>query len=188
MHRKAQPPRTSLIMVSRTNNLQFAIYIIVITMMTTTLLVDATADDQQQTTSMNFQNTTTASTTPKPHHTGIRNMLLSSNNELWDALIKDCLTRPTMSCFQKNVHSYLDTALTIKDVNVTDGFKFLQNKVDLLRSSGKEAEIENDIPYDDDVDDDADDTGRSGMFVFYHNAACKNRKPISVYIKMICAD
>lgn len=83
---------------------------------------------------------------------------ISTNNELWDALINDCLRKPTMSCFQKNVYSYLDGALAMQDINVTGSFKFLQNKVDpykYTKEANDQDEIENDIPDEDEA--------RSGM-------------------------
>ncbi|KAH8360068.1 hypothetical protein KR093_010430, partial [Drosophila rubida] len=53
----------------------------------------------------------------------------SSGNELWDGIIRDCYKRPDMSCFQKNVYSYLDGALNMHDVNVTQRLKFFKNQV-----------------------------------------------------------
>lgn len=79
---------------------------------------------------------------------------ISTNNELWDALINECLRKPTMSCFQKNVYSYLDGALAMQDVNVTGNFKFLQNKVDpykYTKEANDQDEIENDIPDEDEA-------------------------------------
>lgn len=53
----------------------------------------------------------------------------SSGNELWDGIIRDCYKRPDMSCFQKNIYSYLDGALSQQDVNITQRFKFYKNQV-----------------------------------------------------------
>ncbi|XP_043653881.1 uncharacterized protein LOC122620468 isoform X2 [Drosophila teissieri] len=53
----------------------------------------------------------------------------ASGNELWDGLVRDCYLKPDVSCFQKNVFSYLDTALDVQDVNVTQRLKFLKNQV-----------------------------------------------------------
>ncbi|EDW58511.1 uncharacterized protein Dvir_GJ14266 [Drosophila virilis] len=53
----------------------------------------------------------------------------SSGNELWDGLIRDCYLKPDMSCFQKNVYSYLDGALDTQDVNITQRLKFYRNQV-----------------------------------------------------------
>jgi Protein of unknown function (DUF1676) len=56
--------------------------------------------------------------------------LLSTGNELWDGLIKDCLKKPTFSCIQKNVYSFLDATLGLKDVNITNRVQLTQNNVD----------------------------------------------------------
>ncbi|KAH8288301.1 hypothetical protein KR054_000661 [Drosophila jambulina] len=53
----------------------------------------------------------------------------TSGNELWDGLVRDCYLKPDISCFQKNVYSYLDGALDVQDVNVTERLKFFKNKV-----------------------------------------------------------
>lgn len=79
---------------------------------------------------------------------------ISTNNELWDALINECLRKPTMSCLQKNVYSYLDGTLAMQDINVTGNFKFLQNKVDpykYTKEANDQDEIENDIPDEDEA-------------------------------------
>jgi len=53
----------------------------------------------------------------------------STGNELWDGIIRDCYKRPDMSCFQKNVFTYLDGALNMEDVNVTQRLKLYKNQV-----------------------------------------------------------
>ncbi|XP_020798704.1 uncharacterized protein LOC110176620 [Drosophila serrata] len=53
----------------------------------------------------------------------------TSGNELWDGLVRDCYLKPDISCFQKNVFSYLDGALDVQDVNVTQRLKFFKNQV-----------------------------------------------------------
>ncbi|XP_034663101.1 uncharacterized protein LOC117898051 isoform X1 [Drosophila subobscura] len=53
----------------------------------------------------------------------------ASGNELWDGIIRDCYLRPDISCFQKNVFSYLNEALDVQDVNVTQRLKFFKNQV-----------------------------------------------------------
>ena len=55
--------------------------------------------------------------------------LFSTGNELWDNLIRDCLKKPTFSCIQKNVYSYLDTTLKLNDVNVTSKVQLTRNKL-----------------------------------------------------------
>lgn len=53
----------------------------------------------------------------------------STGNELWDDIIRDCYQQPMVSCFQKNVFSYLNGALDAHDVNVTKSLKFYRNQV-----------------------------------------------------------
>ncbi|XP_062124121.1 uncharacterized protein LOC133837393 isoform X2 [Drosophila sulfurigaster albostrigata] len=67
----------------------------------------------------------------------------SSGNELWDGIIRDCYKRPDMSCFQKNVYSYLDGALSMNDVNVTQRLKFYKNQVQYEPDNEIEEEIPN---------------------------------------------
>lgn len=66
----------------------------------------------------------------KTHKPAITTMI-STGNDLWDGIIRDCLRQPSFSCFQKNVHNYLDNTLDLGDVNVTNSFMFLKNKVDV---------------------------------------------------------
>lgn len=73
-------------------------------------------------------------TEPAQVYTNRSGDLLATGNELWDGLINECLKRPTMSCFQKNVYTYLDDTLQAGDVNVAGGLKFLKNKVDTLET------------------------------------------------------
>lgn len=53
-----------------------------------------------------------------------------SGNELWDGIIDDCLYKPSFSCFQKNVYSYLDNTLRLADVNVTERIQFKKIDID----------------------------------------------------------
>ncbi|XP_017130893.1 uncharacterized protein LOC108148378 isoform X2 [Drosophila elegans] len=62
----------------------------------------------------------------------------TSGNELWDGLVRDCYLKPDVSCFQKNVFSYLDGALDVQDVNVTQRLKFFKNQVDYEVAKEKE--------------------------------------------------
>lgn len=57
----------------------------------------------------------------------------TTGNELWDGIIKQCLAKPTFSCFQKNVYTYLDRSLETGDVNVTSRFKFKKNRLDYAK-------------------------------------------------------
>lgn len=56
--------------------------------------------------------------------------MFSTGNELWDNLIRDCLKKPTFSCIQKNVYTFLDTTLSVKDVNVTSKVQLTRNQLD----------------------------------------------------------
>lgn len=88
------------------------------------------------------------------------------NQEFRYHFILDCLRKPSFSCFQKNVHNYLNSALELDDVNVTSSFKFLKNKVDLYKYT-KEANDhfmkENEIP---------DEEARSGITIFIKFFLC----------------
>ncbi|XP_017046672.1 uncharacterized protein LOC108091812 isoform X4 [Drosophila ficusphila] len=66
----------------------------------------------------------------------------TSGNELWDGLVRDCYLKPDVSCFQKNVFSYLDNALDVQDVNVTQRLKFFRNQVDYEEEKEKEEHSE----------------------------------------------
>ncbi|XP_017067668.2 uncharacterized protein LOC108105545 isoform X2 [Drosophila eugracilis] len=66
----------------------------------------------------------------------------TSGNELWDGLVRDCYLKPDVSCFQKNVFSYLDGALDVQDVNVTQRLKFFKNQVDYQVEKEKEEHSE----------------------------------------------
>lgn len=59
-----------------------------------------------------------------------KRMFKSSGNELWDGIINDCLYKPSFSCFQKNIFTYLDSTLKLEDVNVTDRIKFKKIDID----------------------------------------------------------
>jgi Protein of unknown function (DUF1676) len=56
--------------------------------------------------------------------------MYSTGNELWDNLIRDCLRKPTFSCIQKNVYTYLDSTLARNDVNVTSRVQLTRNQLD----------------------------------------------------------
>lgn len=59
-----------------------------------------------------------------------KRIFIRSGNELWDGLIDDCLYKPSFSCFQKNVYTYLDKTLKFDDVNVTDNIQFKKINID----------------------------------------------------------
>ncbi|XP_055698523.1 uncharacterized protein LOC129798988 isoform X2 [Phlebotomus papatasi] len=85
-----------------------------------------------------------------------RKILPSVGNELWDGLLRDCLRKPTFSCFQKNVFNYLDGALALADVNVTQNFAFLRNGVDyehISKEANDQERSENEISDTDDEEE-----------------------------------
>ncbi|XP_055906938.1 uncharacterized protein LOC129942151 [Eupeodes corollae] len=84
---------------------------------------------------------------------------LSTGNELWDGIIQDCYHRPMISCFQKNVYTFLDGALESSDVNVTGRLKLFKNKVDHTKYSAElnEGEPNQHIAGDDDEHLDANE-------------------------------
>ncbi|XP_055298911.1 uncharacterized protein LOC129566739 isoform X2 [Sitodiplosis mosellana] len=53
-----------------------------------------------------------------------------SGNELWDGIVNDCLYKPSFSCFQKNIYTYLDNTLKLGDVNVTERIQFKKIDID----------------------------------------------------------
>lgn len=75
--------------------------------------------------------------------------LSHTGNVLWDGLVNECMASPTVACFQKNVYHYLDDTLRPGDVNVTNGFRFVRNRLDatVLRT------------YDSDVDGNSESGG-----------------------------
>lgn len=80
---------------------------------------------------------------------------LSSGNVLWDSLIQECIRKPTISCIQKNVFTYLQDTLEMGDLNVTNRLVFKKNKVDYHKYTKEANEDDNEIP---------DDSARSGNF------------------------
>lgn len=75
----------------------------------------------ETTTAINNDNVTISESRPP---------MLSTGNELWDGLIRDCLKKPTFSCIQKNVYTFLDSSLGLKDVNLTSRVQLTKNQVD----------------------------------------------------------
>lgn len=73
---------------------------------------------------------------------GTTKQWLPTGNELWDSMISHCMTRPTFSCFQKNIYTYLDRTLLLADVNVTDNFLLLHNQVNYTDQLIKSNEID----------------------------------------------
>lgn len=103
--------------------------------------------------------------------------MMSTGNDLWDNMIHECLRKPTFSCIQKNVYSYLDDALNLDDVNVTSKIKLTRNQVKYENFwQPKEEPIQSDPTHDQDKIEDneiLDFEGRSGMknnnMIKYHH-------------------
>lgn len=73
--------------------------------------------------------------------------MLSTGNELWDNVIRDCLKKPTFSCLQKNVYNYFDTTLKLNDVNVTNNVLLTRNDVEYKEPIETNKDEENEILY-----------------------------------------
>lgn len=70
-----------------------------------------------------------------------QNGTFNTGNRLWDNILNECTFKPSVSCLQKNVYSYLDESLDFSgDVNVASGMCFKKNNVDINKYS-KEANI-----------------------------------------------
>ncbi|KPJ20259.1 hypothetical protein RR48_04857 [Papilio machaon] len=70
-----------------------------------------------------------------------QNGTFNTGNRLWDNILNECTFKPSVSCLQKNVYSYLDESLDFNgDVNVASGMCFSKNNVDINKYS-KEANI-----------------------------------------------
>ncbi|XP_068625674.1 uncharacterized protein Osi17 [Battus philenor] len=70
-----------------------------------------------------------------------QNGTFRTGNGLWDNILNECTFKPSVSCLQKNVYSYLDDSLDFNgDVNVASGMCFKKNNVDINKYS-KEANI-----------------------------------------------
>ncbi|XP_013142529.1 PREDICTED: uncharacterized protein LOC106106493 [Papilio polytes] len=70
-----------------------------------------------------------------------QNGTFNTGNKLWDNILNECTFKPSVSCLQKNVYSYLDESLDFSgDVNVASGMCFKKNNVDINKYS-KEANI-----------------------------------------------
>lgn len=66
------------------------------------------------------------------------NESFNTGNTLWDGLLNECMVKPSVSCIQKNVYTFLDSSLGISgDVNVTEGFLFKKNKLASWKYSEK---------------------------------------------------
>jgi Protein of unknown function (DUF1676) len=61
---------------------------------------------------------------------GKQKPMYTTGNELWDGLIRDCLKKPSFSCIQKNVYTFLDASLKLNDVNVTSRVQLTRNQLE----------------------------------------------------------
>ncbi|XP_062561244.1 uncharacterized protein LOC134225295 isoform X2 [Armigeres subalbatus] len=80
-----------------------------------------------------------------------RKPLFSTGNRLWDALIAECIKKPTFACIQKNVYSFLGDSLEVGDFNVSNRVIFTKNRVDFTKytrevNEGDDDEMDNEIP------------------------------------------
>lgn len=96
----------------------------------------------------NFMNTTTK-------------VWLPTGNDLWDGILSDCMRKPSFSCMQKNMYSYLDRTLMSSDLNVTDNFLFLKNQVNYTDELIRANEIDDQEEFDPMTLNDPDSHGRS---------------------------
>ncbi|XP_035777141.1 uncharacterized protein LOC118458586 isoform X2 [Anopheles albimanus] len=76
--------------------------------------------------------------------------MFSTGNHLWDALIAECMRKPTFACIQKNVYNFLGEQLEVENMNFTNRVQFLRNRVDFSKytreANEPETEIDNEIP------------------------------------------
>lgn len=71
----------------------------------------------------------------KTTNESVSSTFISTGNNLWDSLIRECLENPSFSCIQKNTYTYLDGFLKKTDMNVTNRLRFIKNKVDYKKYS-----------------------------------------------------
>ncbi|XP_049880627.1 uncharacterized protein LOC126377047 [Pectinophora gossypiella] len=70
-----------------------------------------------------------------------QNGTFRTGNSLWDNLLNKCTVKPSVSCLQKNVYSYLDDKLAFEgDIDVGGGVCFKKNGVDINKYT-KEANV-----------------------------------------------
>lgn len=68
-----------------------------------------------------------------------QNGTFRTGNSLWDNILNKCSLKPSVSCLQKNLYSYLDDSLDFSgDLSVSSGVCFKKNNVDVNKYS-KEA-------------------------------------------------
>ncbi|XP_052863658.1 uncharacterized protein LOC128270296 [Anopheles cruzii] len=84
--------------------------------------------------------------------------MFSTGNHLWDALIADCLRKPTFACIQKNVYNFLGEQLEVENMNFTNRVQFRRNRVDFAKYTREANEL------DADDDNEIPDDARSALF------------------------
>lgn len=67
----------------------------------------------------------------------------STGNELWDGIIQDCYGRPSFTCFQKNVYTYLNDVLDARDFNISQTLQFYQNQNVYQQTAAKKQDNNN---------------------------------------------
>ncbi|XP_055632154.1 uncharacterized protein LOC129772021 isoform X2 [Toxorhynchites rutilus septentrionalis] len=104
-----------------------------------------------------LSNSTTAATQPEPVAARATRAkpLFSTGNPLWDALVAECIKKPTFACIQKNVYSFLGESLEVGDFNVSSRLVFTKNRVDFTKYTREaneedhdqgDHEVDNEIP------------------------------------------
>ncbi|XP_037296083.1 uncharacterized protein LOC115453262 [Manduca sexta] len=92
------------------------------------------------------------------------NGTFTTGNLLWDNILNQCAVKPSVSCFQKNVYSYLDERLELNgDVKLTNSVSFEKNNVDVHKyskeanmiylSGSKDAEKQRQLDQENEIDD-----------------------------------
>lgn len=90
-----------------------------------------------------------------------------SGNELWDGIINDCLYKPSFSCFQKNVYTYLDNTLKLGDVNVTERIQF--KRIDIDPKLLEQLQNHTDDEHDNEISHEETREFRSGLLSYKRN-------------------
>lgn len=105
-----------------------------------------------------------------------RNGTFYTGNVLWDNILNQCTVKPTISCLQKNVYSYVDESLeAVSDINVSSAITFKKNNVDIKKfnkeanaiylTGSKDEEVINEFEKgrsfdeENEIDDDLDESG-----------------------------
>ncbi|XP_012287520.1 uncharacterized protein LOC105703601 [Orussus abietinus] len=85
---------------------------------------------------------------------------VSTGNELWQGLMRDCSKKTTFSCIQKNAYSYLDDTFSERDnITVFDGLVLTRNNLDYA-SCGKKKDVKDSENVDENLVEYATEDGR----------------------------